>query len=97
MRIDFNLLCAQSFDLMTIKKLLKRKSKDASEVENFTKKFGLGTPEWQNAMVKRVKEKIKKNKKLTELDKTFIHVQILHNIWVEDQLKSMGIFSTCMN
>jgi len=97
MNIDLNLLCLETADLVTIKELMKKRDPDSKEVVKFTKDYGLGTPEWQSAMIRRINNKVKQNKELTDIDKTFIHLQNEHNKWVLDQLKSMGIQSICMN
>ena len=97
MKIDLRLLCTEASDLLTIKKLMKKRSLDSREVRELTEKLEIGTPEWQSAMIKRINNKLKENKELNDLDKTFMHLQIEHTKWINDQLRSMGIYSSCMN
>jgi hypothetical protein len=97
MKIDLKLLCIEATDLMTIKKLMKKRSADSKEVADFTKKYGLGTPEWQSVMIRRINNKLKGHKRLNDLDLAFMHLQLEHTKWVDDQLKSMGVYSQCMN
>lgn len=44
------------------------------------KKNDFGSVKWQNEQSKNIKEKLKSGEKLSGKDKTFIEVQLMHNM-----------------
>lgn len=63
---------------------------DSQEVADFSKKYKFGSIEWQNAMVGRIKRKLKEGAELTSIDHAFVDTQAMHNKRLMDELKSMG-------
>ena len=64
---------------------------DAKEVQQFSKQYGFGSVGWQDAMIVRIKRKLKNKEPLTGLDNTFIDTQVMHNKRLLDELKACGL------
>ena len=65
--------CLETWKLHKLVKLSGQPDKDSKQVAKLTKKWGLGTPEWQQAMLKRIDKKFKelKEKNKIYLEKDF--------------------------
>ena len=64
---------------------------DEQEVANFSKQYGFGSIQWQNAMIARIKRKLKSGEQFTSLDNLFIETQAMHNKALLDELRAAGL------
>lgn len=60
-------------------KVLEKMDPDMQEVADLSKKFGFGTVEWQDAMIARIRRKLKAGQQLAGIDISFIETQLMHN------------------
>jgi len=95
--INQQILIREVSKLKRLVELARESNKDSKQVARLIRKFGLGSIEWQQAMVKRVTNKIKKRQNLSEIDNLFIDIQNVHNELVNDELRAMGVFGTSLN
>jgi len=65
-------------------------SEDDKQVAALSQKHGFGTVAWQDAMLNRIREKVKNKQELSSNDKAFAQTQIMHNAKLADELKAMG-------
>jgi len=56
---------------------------DTQEVADFSKKHKFGSVDWQNAMIARIRRKLKAGEKLSGIDTSFIQTQRMHNTSLE--------------
>ena len=79
-------------DITEIKKLFETPlDPDSQEVANISKQHGFGSVNWQEAMIVRIKRKLKNKEPLTGLDTTFIETQAMHNKQLMDELQDFGL------